>query len=258
MVRKMADVRNQSPGQNKAPRDYRFALFRALVVAGSYVALFLFGRRCAESQVARVLFGSDPLISNVYIDQEPDRREVLRFEVGLFQKWVDSWNNYLISHNGEFPPDPYMALLSIEGNKSVYRLREIEFNDSLPPKINSELRRNDPKWVVFVRRYYFDRAEEWQCYADGTWQRVKLPAGATPAPATFGMSFDPRQRLRDAGYPVDEWKTDSDRATWLSQNEDRLVWYPPWRMYVVRGATATRPGDPNTRPDAAPKTPRRG
>jgi hypothetical protein len=173
-------------------------------------------------------------------DLDFDPAVVRRVRLERFGDLAQAWNNYIAEHAGHIPADPYRELFYAAKLTDGRALQEIDFLPDLPPRVNPNLRENG-KWVIFSGYSELDGPERWQFYADGTWACMKLPAGIAFAPASFGMSFDPHQRLRDAGYPVDQWTSDADRAAWLARNEDRMVWYPPWRMYVVRGAPAMRP-----------------
>jgi hypothetical protein len=211
---------------------------RAIVLVATLVTAFGFGRISAP--VHPIEWVSDQVFDfSMRVDPEVDPALAARLDRQQFESIVDAWKECVLKNNGDIPADPYRVLYD-SGKLSVLDLRNYDVSRYIPPRVNAELWQNG-KWVIFSRNYTADGPEQWQCYADGTYARVRLPAGNARAPVGFGMPFDPRQRLRDAGYPVDEWKTEADRATWLARNEGSMVWYPPWQMYVVRGAPATRP-----------------
>ena len=223
---------------NDTRRRHMSRRVRAAVVAAVLLAAFGFGRISAPVHPVEWVF--DHVFDfSIHIDPDVDPALVERLDREQFETMVDAWKEHILKHNGDTPADPYRVLYD-SGKLGPLQLRDYDFSHHIPPRLNPELRQNG-KWVIFSRNYTADGPEQWQCYADGTWARVRLPPGMARAPVGFGMAFVARRRLADAGYPVDQWKTEADRAAWLARNEDALVWYPPWKMYVVRGAPATRP-----------------
>ena len=201
------------------------------------VLAFVVGRRSASVHpLDRVI---ESVLPDFGPEQEIDPHAVLKVDQDRFAELAQAWNRYLVEHDGDLPDDPYRILFYSGRMKDVSELRAYDFLPDLPPRFNPNLKKNG-RWVVFARNYS-DTAEQWQCYADGMWARVKLPAGAVVAPVGAGMPFDPRETLREAGYPIESWKSAADRGAWLLRNKGRLVWDESWKMYVVGPAPATPP-----------------
>jgi hypothetical protein len=138
-----------------------------------------------------------------------------------FSVIVSAWNSGVASHDGFLPPDPYRAIFDSRHIGSLAGLRSYDFARHLPPRLNPDLARN-PKWPVFWWTPGNALDEVWICYADGSWNR-------RPESETGADWFTP---VRDAGYPVQQWSTWSEKAEWLQRNKNRLTWDDKRQLYV--------------------------
>ena len=86
--------------------------------------------------------------------------------------------------------------------------------------------------------------EVWNCYSDGTWERVKLPAAGLYPTRPSRPTLNSMDRLKAVGYPVWKWRDFGDRAAWLAQNKKQLVWNDQLGMYVVSPRPDTRAARP--------------
>lgn len=224
-------LRPDASQHNRRSRSVRLGL----AIAAMALA-FWAGRGSASFQLLPWLAARFPIEFGPEEDVNP--AVVLRADLDRFGALVNVWNRYMSEHDGELPADPYRVLFYRGGMNDPLELQAYEFSLDLPPRFNPDAPKNR-KWVVFARNYW-STAEQWQCYADGTWGRVKIEGGVADAPVGAGMSFGARSELRRAQYPIEEWKSDTDRAAWFARNKARLVWDEPSRMYVVGTRPATR------------------
>jgi len=215
---------------------------RALAIVSIPVLAFALGRMSAPLHPLDWI--ADRLMPlNVVPEVSVNQADLDRREDAKFSEVVKEWDRYIVAHGGDLPADPFRALLEAS-SLPAEDLRWYTFSFGTPPRINTDLRKNE-KWVLFYARG--DAGEQRVCYTDGTWIRInanaKYPPNQSPSVPTAVLTA--------AGYPVWEWHTWADRATWLARNKGRLVWDQAQRMYVVPGspasqlaqtAPATRPG----------------
>ena len=175
----------------------------------------------------------------------PAQTGALRRDEAHFANIVAVWNRYVRAHGGELPADPYEMLLDSGATDGMRELRWYAFLLYVPPRINPDLPLND-KLLLFV----WDRpdlGEQWGCYADGTWGRADV-RNAPALGRAAGMQPDPMSKFKAAGYPVWRWASLGERASWLAENRDRLIWDAGLRMYVVPPNPGSRPAAPEPRP----------
>jgi hypothetical protein len=162
-------------------------------------------------------------------------------EEAEFSAIVRAWAQYLADHDGDVPPDPYLALAN-SGGPAMRELRWLDFLSDVPPRFYPDTKRNG-RWLVFARDMK-NLGEVWNCYSEGTWERVKLsPNGQYRVPPSR-PALNSIDRLKEAGYPVWKWRDFRDRAAWLAQNKKRLVWNCQLGMYVVSPRPETRAAGP--------------
>jgi len=218
------------------PRSRRAILTRRRVRAFAVVSIpvlaFVLGRISAPLHPLDWIF-DHMMPLQMAPETVVDRTGTEQWEDAQFATAVTDWNKCIVAHGGDLPADPYRALLVISPIPGE-ELRWYSFSFGTPPRINPDLRKND-KWILFSVRGDF--GEQRVCYADGTWARLepnaKYPLGQSPSV--------PGNVLSAAGYPVAEWRTWADRASWLARNKHRLAWDQAQRMYIVSGSPASQP-----------------
>ena len=99
-----------------------------------------------------------------------------------------------------------------------------------PVRINKDLQQNARAPFFWIVRQ--DIAEIWVCYLDGTWERESRRGVQDIGKLSmFGESkMRWAKQFYDAGYPY--WQSMKDKAAWVNEHKDRLLWDGDRGMFV--------------------------
>jgi len=169
-----------------------------------------------------------------------------------FTPLAKAFHDYLREHDGFIPADPYRAL--VESGK-VTSFSDFLFDGHyavpeplMPVRVNPNLEEN-PRFPLLLWFYdtwwnsEFDptmhsESYVWVAWADGTVTHERVAAGSP-----YIEAFNRWEGLyKEAGYPNLLAMPFAERAKWIADHRDQLMWDAALRIYVLpQAATATAP-----------------
>lgn len=171
-------------------------------------------------------------VTGTLLPVDRDGYETLQ-EVTRFEALVKRIRQYVETHDGQIPIDPYRGLVEAGTVESFFEfifsgnVVSFDFNE-LPPMINPSLEQNARAPFFYVDMRTIE--ETWVCYLDGTWSRERWPGITCVTHSEFGkLMIAWRAAFHGAGYPY--WGSLKEKAEWFDREKANMHWDGTLRMY---------------------------
>lgn len=220
-----------SRGSPPKLRRYLFRFIRWTGLIAIVAAAFALGRSSVNWDPWGAILGPQ------WDNPSGDRPPTISDQAARFGRIVDSWNAYIVHHDGYLPNDLYRVIYE-SGELMGYReLANYDACTTLPVRLNPDLPKN-VKWPIFWEDRP-DLGEIWICYADGTWSRIK--AGQNDGGSWY-------QAMWAAGFPLWDTQFLKDERGWIRDHGDELIWDQTRRLYALKPKSATSPATRRAKP----------